>query len=157
VGGYLILEPEDVRDLVSMSEAIDAIERAYCDIAEWPVTSVPRQRVHSPDNVRLSGFVGACHSVGVIGIAEHVEQIAHSHDSQKTVNREHQVWILHDSKTCALLAIMIGAVNEKRLGRDVRTGNLKGSTSQSSLETGATSGVGFKYLARQDARTGAHT
>lgn len=90
--------------------------------------------------------------MGVIGVAEHVEQISHTHDSQKTVNREHQVWILHDSETCALLAIMIGAVNEKRLGWEVRTGDINGSTSQTSLRTGATSGVGFKYLARQDAR-----
>lgn len=152
MGTYLILEPEDVRDLVTMAEAIDAVEKAYRDIAEWPVTSVPRQRVHSPHNIRLSTFSGGCHSMGAIGVAEHVEQISHTHDSQTTVNREHQVWILHDAETCALLAIMIGAVNEKRLGWEVRTGNLERSTSQTSLRTGATSGVGFKYLARQDAR-----
>lgn len=153
MGSYLLLEPEDVRDLVTMSEAIGAIEKAYCAIAEWPVTSVPRQRVHTPNNIRLSAFSGGVHSLGVIGVAEHVEQISHTHDAQKTVNREHQVWILHDSETCSLLAVMIGAVNEKRLGWEVRTGNLKGSTSQTSLRTGATSGVGFKYLARDDART----
>ena len=83
MGSYLILEPEDIRDLVTMAEAIEAIEKAYRDIAEWPLSSVPRQRVHSPHNIRLSAFSGGCDSMGVIGVAEHIEQISHTHISRK--------------------------------------------------------------------------
>jgi alanine dehydrogenase len=149
---YVLLHPEDIRDLVTMDEAIGAMESAYGDIAEWPLISRPRQRVHSPNNVRLSTFSGGCQSMGVIGIAEHAERLSHGDDVQKSEGRENQVWILHDSNTGALLAIMVGVINEKHLGRIPRTRNTQVNPTQTSLRTGATSGVGYKYMARHDAR-----
>lgn len=150
---YLLLHPEDIRDLVEMSEAIEAIEKAYADVTEWPVINVPRQRVHSPHSVRVSTFSGGSQSLGVIGVAEHAEKIGHSETVQKTFGRAHQVWILHDADTSELLAVMIGAINEKKIGWKGHTPNTQGSTTQTSLRTGATSGVGFKYLAREDSTT----
>jgi ornithine cyclodeaminase/alanine dehydrogenase-like protein (mu-crystallin family) len=151
--GYLLLHPEELRGLVDMADAINVIEKAYRDVSAFPVVNVPRQRVHSPDNVRVSTFSGGAPSLGVIGVAEHAERIAHSAGAQSTGAREHQVWVLHDSESSQLLAIMIGAINERTIGWEKLTAQAGGSTTQTSLRTGATSGVGFKYLVRQDART----
>jgi ornithine cyclodeaminase/alanine dehydrogenase-like protein (mu-crystallin family) len=149
----MLLHPEDLRGLVDMVDAIEVIENAYRDVAAFPVVNVPRQRVHSPNNVRVSTFSGGAPSLGVIGVAEHAERIAHSAGTQSTGAREHQVWVLHDSETSQLLAIMIGAINERTIGWEGVTARTRGATTQTSLRTGATSGVGFRHLARADART----
>ncbi len=46
--GVLILRPDELQGLVSMREAIDAIEQGYREAAEFPVINAPRRRVHSP-------------------------------------------------------------------------------------------------------------
>lgn len=139
-----MLHPEDLRDLLTMEDAVEAMDEAYRGAADFPIINAPRRRIHSPDNVRVSVFSGGVHSMGAIGISEHAETLSHEAMVQHAPVHEHQIWILHDSKTSRLLAVMIGTINEK---------NLPYTGQKSALRTGATSGVGFKYLAREDART----
>lgn len=141
---YLLLHPEDLRDLITMDDAVAAIEAAYAGAADFPVINAPRRRIHSPDNVRISVFPGGVHSLGAMGIAEHAETISHDASVQYAPVHEHQIWILHDSATSRLLAIMLGTINEKTLPY---------AGQKTALRTGATSGVGFKHLVRENART----
>lgn len=140
--GYLLLHPQDLDGLVTMADAIDAIEKAYAGAAEFPVINAPRRRIHSPASVRFNTFPGGIHALGVIGLASHAEVVTQDGPVQHFGNREHQICLLHDSNDSHLLAVIIGAFNEKTLGY----------TTQTALRTGATSGVGYRYLARRDAR-----
>lgn len=138
--GYLLLHPEELEGLVGMVGAIDAIEKAYAEAAAWPMGQAPRRRIHSPDSVRFSCFPGAVPALGVIGIVEHTERVVHEGPIQRTVDREHQICVLHDASDSRLLAMLVGSVPERVVGYTART----------ALRTGATSGVGFKHLARVD-------
>lgn len=139
---YLLLHPKDLEGLVSMEAAINAIESAYKEAASFPVISAPRRRIHSPAHVRFNTFPGGIHSLGVIGLASHAEVVEQQGAVQHFGTREHQICVLHDSLTSRLKAIVIGAISEKTLGYSTQT----------ALRTGATSGVGFRHLSREDSR-----
>jgi hypothetical protein len=53
---FLLLQPNDLKGLVSMADAIDVIEKAYHEAATYPLINAPRRRVHSPAGVRVSNF-----------------------------------------------------------------------------------------------------
>lgn len=141
--GYLLLHPEDLNGLVSMADAVDAIEQAYGSAVTWPLGNAPRRRVHSEDKVRLSVFPGGVSALGVIGVVEHAERVIHEGPIQKSVDREHQICVLHDASNSRLIAILIGSVPEKLTG---------GFGARTTLRTGATSGVGFRHLARKNSK-----
>lgn len=139
---YLLLHPEELNGLISMADAVDAIDKAYAGAAEFPIISAPRRRIHSPASVRFNTFPGGIHELGIIGLASHAEVVTQNGPTQDFGNREHQICVLHDSHDARLLAILIGAISEKDLGY----------TTQTALRTGATSGVGFRHLARKNAK-----
>lgn len=139
---FLLLGPEDVQDLVSMDEAISAVEIGYAGGHAFPVINAPRRRVHAPSGVRISNFPGGVHDMGVIGAVTRADYVVQDGDNQNYAYREHPVHILNDSETGELLSIVIGEPVEKSLGY----------TSLVALRTAATSGVAFKYMVRQDAK-----
>lgn len=139
----LLLKPADLQGLVGMKDAIDAIEQGYREAIEFPVINAPRRRVHSPAGVRVSNFPGGVHGLGVIGSLTRAEFVAQSDSNQSYSHREHPVYVLHDSHTGHLLAVLLGEIDEKTLG----------PTSLMALRTAATSGVGFRYLPRADVGT----
>lgn len=140
---YLLLHPEDLEDLLTMEDAVQAVDLAYGGAAEFPVIAAPRRRVHAPSGVRLSTFPGGVAQLGVIGVTEHAELVEHKGPVQHSVNREHQISLLHDAQTAELLAVMIGSIADKLIGYSCQT----------ALRTGATSAVGHRYLARQGVET----
>lgn len=95
-----------------------------------------------PEGVRFNTFPGGIPKLGVIGVVEHAERIIQVGSVQHFADREHQIALLHSSHDSRLLAVVIGAISEKTLGY----------TSQTSLRTGATSGVGLRHMARKDSK-----
>ena len=143
--GVLILKPNDLQGLVSMKEAIDAIEQGYRESTEYPVINAPRRRVHSPAGVRVSNFPGGVHQLGVMGAQVRAELVVQDGSNQRYDHRERPVHVLHDSNTGKLLAILFGEVDERTIG----------PSSLMAFRTAATSGVGFRHLVRQDVTTAA--
>jgi alanine dehydrogenase len=141
--GVLILRPDELQGLVSMREAIDAIEQGYREAAEFPVINAPRRRVHSPSGVRVSSFPGGVHGLGVIGAQTRAELVRQQETNQTYAFRGAPVHVLNDSETGELLAILIGEIDEKTMG----------PTSLMAFRTAAASGVGFRHLVREDAET----
>jgi ornithine cyclodeaminase len=139
----LILRPQDLVDVVTMGEAIDLVEQGYREASEFPLINAPRRRVHSRKNVRVSSFPGGIDGLGVIGSLTRAESVAHDPKTQVYPCREHPVYVLWDSQTSELQAILIGEIAEKSIG----------SSGLMALRTAATSGVGFRHLVRKDART----
>lgn len=139
----LLLRPQDVKGLITVEEAIDSIEQGYREAQDYPLINAPRRRVHSPEGVRVSNFPGGIPGLGVIGSLTRAESVTHDPSNQTYPFREHPVYVFWDSKTSKLLAIIIGELFDKR----------SGFPSVMALRTGATSGVGFRHLARRDAKT----
>ena len=139
----LVIRPEEVTDLIGMAEAIDLVEDGYRGAVDFPLINAPRRRVHSPANVRVSNFPGGIAALGVIGSLTRGETISHVPESQDLNYREHPVYLLWDSRSAELRAIIMGEITEKRVG----------FSSVMALRTGATTGVGIRHLARADAET----
>lgn len=142
INSVLFLGPSDVKDVLHMREAIDLVEAGYKGAAKFPIINAPRRRVHSPDGVRVSNFPGGVDALGVIGSLTRGEQVSHDPKNQVYPYREHPVYLLWDSKTSHLNAILMGELTEKRVG----------FSSVMALRTAATTGVGIRHLARKDAR-----
>ncbi|MGE0748427.1 MAG: ornithine cyclodeaminase family protein [Rhodospirillales bacterium] len=140
MGKVLLLRPADLAGLVTMRQAIDDLEQGYREAADYPVINAPRRRVHSPAGVRVSSFPGGVHGLGVIGGELRAELVKQSDTHQSYATRTPPVYVLFDSTTAALLAIVMGEVDEKTLGY----------TSLMALRTAAASGVAFRYLPRED-------
>jgi ornithine cyclodeaminase len=138
----LLLRPQDVTDVVAMADAIDLVEQGYREAAASPLMNAPRRRVHSRANVRVSNFPGGVDGLGVIGAMTRADWVNHDPDNQVYAYREHPVYLLWSSENGRLLAIMLGEITEKSVGY----------SSIAALRTAATSGVGFRHLARKDAR-----
>lgn len=139
----LFLGPDEIKGLLTMEEAMAAIEQGYREADEFPVVSAPRRRVHSPDGVRVSNFPGGVPGLGVMGSLTRTESVVHDGPNQTFPYREHPVYCLWDSKTARLQGIMMGELFDERTG----------FTSIMAFRTGATTGVGVKALARKDAST----
>jgi ornithine cyclodeaminase/alanine dehydrogenase-like protein (mu-crystallin family) len=138
----LLLRPQEIKDVIEISQAIDLVEQGYREAQGFPIINAPRRRVHSRENVRISNFPGGVDGLGVIGSLTRGEQVKHDETSQEYPYREHPVYLLWHPKTAQLQCIMIGEICEKRIG----------FSSLMALRTAATSGVGFRHLARKDAR-----
>jgi len=122
-GQPLLIRESQVREVLTMPRAIDALEAAFRDWAHGRATNQPRQRVHTPQGtLHLMG--AAWHSKGYIGYKAYF--------SFPTGTRFHVV--LASAHTGELLAL----IEADWLGR---------------LRTGAASGLATKYLARTDAAT----
>lgn len=140
----LLLKPQEIRDVIGMDTAIDLVEQGYAEASQFPIINAPRRRVHSRANVRISNFPGGIDGLGVIGSMSRGERVVHDHSAndQEYPYREHPVYLMWDATTAELKSIMIGEITEKRIG----------FSSLMALRTAATSGVGFRHLARKDSK-----
>ncbi len=136
----LFLGPHEIKGLITMEEAIEAIAQGYEEADVFPIVNAPRRRVHSPDNVRISNFPGGIPGLGVIGSLTRGELITHDEENQSLDYREHPVYLLWNSKTAKLDGIMVGELFDDRTG----------FTSVMAFRTGATTGVGVDILSRKN-------
>jgi hypothetical protein len=139
----LLLQPQDIKDVIEMGTAIDMVDQGYREAAEFPIINAPRRRVHSRQNVRVSNFPGGVDGLGIIGSLTRGEQVLPDETNQDYPYREHPVYLMWDSTTAELKCIMVGEITDKRVG----------FSSLMALRTAATSGVGFRYLARKNSKT----
>ena len=139
----LLLQPQDIKDVIEMGTAIDMVDQGYREAAEFPIINAPRRRVHSRQNVRVSNFPGGVDGLGIIGSLTRGEQVLPDETNQDYPYPEHPVYLMWDSTTAELKCIMVGEITDKRVG----------FSSLMALRTAATSGVGFRYLARKNSKT----
>jgi ornithine cyclodeaminase/alanine dehydrogenase-like protein (mu-crystallin family) len=117
----LLLTEDDVRRLLTMDEALAAVEEALRRLALDEAVNVPRARAQT-DHAMLHTMAAAIKSLGVMGAKVY-----------STSRRGAQFLVpLFDGKTGALLSLM----QADYLGQ---------------VRTGAASGVATRYMAREDA------
>jgi ornithine cyclodeaminase/alanine dehydrogenase-like protein (mu-crystallin family) len=119
----LLLNENEVCQLLTMDDALDAVEQGLRKMALDEAFNVPRSRVQT-DHAMLHVMSAAAKSLGVMGYKAYA------------TSRKGACFLvgLHDGKTGALLAL----IQADYLGQ---------------VRTGAASGVATKYMARPDATT----
>src|SRR6266496_5673158 len=117
----LLLNEAEVRDLLTMEMALEAVEQGLRKIALEEAQNQPRARAQT-DHAMLHVMSAAAKSLGVMGYKAYTT-------SRKGTNFH---LALHDGKTGALLAL----IQADYLGQ---------------MRTGAASGVATQYMARPDA------
>lgn len=136
----LLLRPHELKDVIDIREAIDLVEMGYGEASLFPTINAPRRRIHSRKNVRVSNFPGGVDGLGVVGSLTRTEKISHDPSHQQIPYMEHPIYLLWDSNTGRLQAIIVGEIPDKNVGH----------ISSMALRTAATSGLGFRYLARKN-------
>jgi len=136
----LLLRAEEIRGLISIDEAIAAVERGFRDQAEHPQFSLPRQRMMTGDR-RINIHSGGCVNLGVAGTFIHYERHRYTKEDQTYTAAGKRVYMAYDSETAKLLTIIVGSIPFYDFDdNDIAT------------ETAITSAVGTKHLARENCR-----
>ncbi|HWO41368.1 MAG TPA: ornithine cyclodeaminase family protein [Candidatus Eisenbacteria bacterium] len=136
----LLLKAEELKGLMSIEEAINAVEGGFRDQADHPRFSLPRQRMTAGDR-RINVHSGGCVDLKVAGTFIHYERHRFTSQEQTYAAAGKRVYVAYDSETAALLAIIVGSIPLYDFDdNDIAT------------ETAITSAVGTKYLAREDCK-----
>ncbi len=120
----LLISEQDVRDLLTMPDAIAAVERITRLQSDGQAMIHPRHRLEFPDKGFLHYMAGADVTDGIVGMKIYTSV----HGALRFLV------LLYRSTTGELLALIEG----ERLGM---------------MRTGAASGVATRYMAREDAHS----
>jgi ornithine cyclodeaminase/alanine dehydrogenase-like protein (mu-crystallin family) len=138
----LILGPEEVEGLLTMAEAIDAVEKAFADWGARAEINFVRRRLHFGD-ARLCWMPAALPSGELTGLRIQSEILAVHGGVQTYPSRSTLVDVLFDAQT-ALPAAVILSSTQRGITKDgipLRT---------SDLMTASISAVGTKWMSRDD-------
>ncbi len=136
----MLIKAEEIKGLVTIDEAITAVEKGFRDQASHPHFSLPRQRMMAGDR-RINIHSGGCVGLGVAGTFIHYERHHYTQEDQSYAAAGKRIYIAYDSETAALLTIIIGSIPLYDFDdNDIAT------------ETAITSAVGTRHLARADCR-----
>ena len=136
----LLLKAEELTGLISIEEAVAAVERGFRDQGEYPQFSLPRQRMMAGDR-RINIHSGGCVNLSVAGTFIHYERHRYTKDDQTYGAVGKRVYMAYDSETAQLLTIIVGSIPLYDFdSNDIAT------------ETAITSAVGTKYLAGDNCR-----
>lgn len=138
----LLIRAEEVAGMLTMEEAIDAVEAGFREFGRNPELNAPRQRIMTPDGVRVSVHPGGVPSLGGIGLLAHAEHVAVSKEVQTYHSMGGPVTVLFDVKNASLTAIVVGRVGLRELP----------AVRPTPMRTAATSAVGTRGLAREDSK-----
>lgn len=138
----LILRPEEVEGLLSMAEAVDAVDKAFADWGAHPEINLTRRRLHFGD-ARLNTMPAALPCRDRIGLRIQSEILAVSGGVQTYPSRSPLVDVIFDSRNAAPLAMILSSTRRglTQEGVPLRT---------SDLMTAAISAVGTKWMSRPD-------
>ncbi len=140
----LLLGPDDLKGLITMREAVDAMEQGLKDWANNSELGALRRRVHAPSGARVTVHQGAPASAGVTGLLTHCEQVVIHPDGRQTYAvRGRPVRVIYNANNSELLAITIGEVMVKELPEANNVVN---------VPTACATAVAVKWLARKNSR-----
>ena len=137
-----LIRPSEIRGIVSMAEAIEAVRTGFRQWGENPQINAPRRRIHIPTGVRVSVHQGGVPGMAATGLMTHCEWVRPLSDHQEYPRLNHPVTVLYDAVEGELKAIIIGEITCSELADNVAV---------TGLRTAATSAVGTDVLARKDA------
>ncbi|MDH3446166.1 MAG: ornithine cyclodeaminase family protein [Deltaproteobacteria bacterium] len=138
----MLVSPEEIRGIVSMEEAVEAVRTGFRQWGENAQINAPRRRVHIPTGVRVSVHQGGVPALGATGLMTHCEWVKPMANEQVYPRLNHPVIVLYDAAEGELKGIIVGEITCSELPDNVAV---------TGLRTAATSAVGTDLLARPDA------
>ena len=138
----LFIKSEELTGLISITEAVDAVEKGFASQADHPIFSLPRQRMLA-ENRRITVHSGGCVPLAVAGTFVHYERHNYTAQDQSYGAVGKRVYVAYDSETGDLLAVIAGCPPFYRR---------EAAGDEFATETAITSAVGTRRMAREDAR-----
>jgi alanine dehydrogenase len=138
----LLIQPREIKGIVSMAAAVEAVRTGFREWGENPQLNAPRRRIHIPTGVRVSVHQGGVPAAHATGLMTHCEWVKPMAEEQVYPRLNHPVVVLYDSAEGELKAIIIGEITCAELPNNIAV---------TGLRTAATSAVGTDLLARPDA------
>ena len=138
----LILKPEEVEGLLTMEEAVAAVESAFGEWGEEPAINATRRRLHTGD-ARLNTMPAAVPSRGLIGLRSQCELIGVQGGQQIYPSRSPLVDVIFDTKTAGPLALILSSTKRGATRDGVRF-------TTSDFMTASISAVGTRWMSRPD-------
>jgi ornithine cyclodeaminase/alanine dehydrogenase-like protein (mu-crystallin family) len=138
----VLILPQEIRGIVSMDAAVEAVRAGFREWGENPQLNAPRRRIHIPTGVRVSVHQGGVPAVGATGLMTHCEWVKPMAEEQVYPRLNHPVIVLYDAAEGELKGIIVG---------EITCAELPDNIAVTGLRTAATSAVGTDLLARPDA------
>jgi ornithine cyclodeaminase/alanine dehydrogenase-like protein (mu-crystallin family) len=138
----LLVSPDEIRGIVTMAEAVEAVRLGFREWGENPHLNAPRRRIHIPTGVRVSVHQGGVPAANATGLMTHCEWVKPMAEEQVYPRLNHPVIVLYDSAEGELKGIIVG---------EITCAELPSNIAVTGLRTAATSAVGTDLLARPDA------
>jgi ornithine cyclodeaminase len=138
----LLIQPHEIRGIVGMEAAVEAVRRGFREWGENSELNAPRRRIHIPTGVRVSVHQGGVPVAGATGLMTHCEWVKPMSQEQVYSRLNHPVTVLYDAAEGELKGIIIG---------EITCAELPDNVAVTGLRTAATSAVGTDLLARPDA------
>jgi alanine dehydrogenase len=138
----LLVSPQEIRGIVTMAEAVDAVRLGFREWGENAQLNAPRRRIHIPTGVRVSVHQGGVPAAKATGLMTHCEWVKPMAEEQVYPRLNHPVIVLYDSAEGELKGIIVGEITCSELPDNIAV---------TGLRTAATSAVGTDLLARPDA------
>src|SRR5262249_17798715 len=105
----LLLRSEELRELISIEEAIAAVESGVRDQGRRTLFSLPHQRMMAGDR-RIHIPSGGCVNLSVAGTFIHYERHRYTKEDQTYGAVGKRVYMAYDSETAELLTIIVGSL-----------------------------------------------
>jgi len=138
----ILVSPHEIRGIVTMSEAVEAVRLGFREWGENADLNAPRRRIHVPTGVRVSVHQGGVPAARATGLMTHCEWVKPMANEQVYSRLNHPVIVLYECAEGELKGIIIGEITCAELPNNVAV---------TGLRTAATSAVGTDLLARPDA------
>jgi ornithine cyclodeaminase/alanine dehydrogenase-like protein (mu-crystallin family) len=160
----LLINRKEIERLLTLRDAVDAIEVAFKAAGEEPMLNHPRRRLHwRPGDARkLNIFAGSMPDIGYIGALvrfDHANQgdsrrgntivhpsVAYEQRLSSESHGRRLIYVLYDAK--GLVSIQYGG----SIGRGTPIADRTWYGDPALLRTAATSAVGTKYLAKKNSQ-----
>lgn len=138
----LLIQPQDLKGIVGMEAAVEAVRTGFREWGENPQLNAPRRRIHIPTGVRVSVHQGGVPAAQATGLMTHCEWVKPMAEEQVYPRLNHPVIVLYDAAEGELKGIIVGEITCTELPDNIAV---------TGLRTAATSAVGTDLLARSDA------
>jgi ornithine cyclodeaminase/alanine dehydrogenase-like protein (mu-crystallin family) len=138
----ILVSPNEIRGIVTMAEAVEAVRLGFREWGDNPQLNAPRRRIHLPTGVRVSVHQGGVPAANATGLMTHCEWVKPMAEEQVYPRLNHPVIVLYDSAEGELKGIIVG---------EITCAELPDNIAVTGLRTAATSAVGTDLLARPEA------